>query len=170
MTKSFGLWSLRIGWLVAAEPFVTRAREMSVHLPDGARPSRLLARRALANPDEFSRVAHERCALNADLLQSFVAEHDSLSATAFEARPFAFVSHEEEAVDGDVLAAAAEAESGLVVPGRFFDLLKGMRVSLGRPPGQVEAALEASGGAVEGLRAESCLLNSGREGPFALVR
>jgi aspartate/methionine/tyrosine aminotransferase len=151
LTKFFGFGSLRIGWLIADEEFVDRAREAAVHLSDVARPSRLLARRALAAGPELGDTARERCTRNHDLLASFLAEHDRLTGTTFEGCPYAFVEHEAEDVDGDDIAEAAEEAGVLVVPGRFFGAPSGVRVALGRPPGQVEAALAAFGESVAGL-------------------
>ena len=151
LTKFFGFGSLRIGWLVAGEPFVGRACEAAVHLSDVARPSRLLARRALAAGPELGDTARERCTRNADLLASFLADHETLTGTVFEGCPYAFVEHAAEEVDGDDIAETAEDAGVLVVPGRFFGAPSDVRVALGRPTHQVEAALEVFGESVEGL-------------------
>ncbi|MFC7226829.1 pyridoxal phosphate-dependent aminotransferase [Salinirubellus salinus] len=151
LTKFFGFGSLRIGWLVADESFVEHAREVSVHLSDVARPSRLLGRRALDAKTEFGAAGRDRCARNADLLASFLADHEHLTGEVFEGCPFGFVESEREGVDGDALSEAAEAAGVLVVPGRFFGVPSGVRVALGRPTDEVSASLEAFGEAVADL-------------------
>lgn len=143
LTKFLGFGSLRIGWLVADETFVERAREVSVHLSDVARPSRLLGRRALAAAPKIGDDARERCIRNAELLSKFVNDHDHLTATTFEGCPFAFVESTREGVDGDTLAEAAEAADVLVAPGRFFGAPSGVRVALGRPTGDAKVGLAA---------------------------
>jgi aspartate/methionine/tyrosine aminotransferase len=143
LTKFLGFGTLRIGWLVADEAFVKRAREISVHLSDVARPSRLLGRRALAAVPELGDDARERCIRNAELLSKFVEDHDHLTATTFEGCPFAFVESAREGVDGDRLAEAAQAADVLVAPGRFFGAPSGVRVALGRPTEDAEVGLAA---------------------------
>ena len=151
LTKILGFGGLRIGWLVADEPFVERAREVAVHLSDVARPSRLLARRALHAAPEIGVAARDRCVRNADLLQSFLADHDHLTGRTFEGCPFGFVRSEREGVDGDALSEAAEAAGVLVAPGRFFGADEGVRVALGRPTDAVRAALDVFGESVAEL-------------------
>jgi aspartate/methionine/tyrosine aminotransferase len=147
LTKFWGFGSLRVGWLVAEPSFVERAREVAVHLSAVAGPSRTLARRALSNRSELAAVQRERCLENHDLLRSFVERRPAIDGPVFEGCPYAFLTH--DSVDGDAVAAAAWEEGVLVVSGRFFGAPEGVRVSLDGPPGEMEAALAAFGGALD---------------------
>ena len=149
LTKFWGLGSLRVGWLVADPAFVARAREVALHLPAVAGPSRALARRVLANREPLAAAARERCLENHDLLRSFVEGRPELEGPVPEGCPYAFLVH--DSADGDAVAAAAREEGVLVVPGRFFGASEGIRVSLGLPPERAEAALAAFGDALDGL-------------------
>jgi aspartate/methionine/tyrosine aminotransferase len=151
LTKFWGLGPLRIGWLVGPEAFVTRAGQMAVHLSDVAGPSRTLARRALSARERLCAEAGARCRQNYDLLAEFVADHPDLSGPVYDGCSFAFLSHADEDVDGDELAAAAWEEGVLVVPGRFFGAPDGVRVALGHPPDRCAAALSALDAALEAL-------------------
>lgn len=147
LTKFWGFGSLRVGWLVAEPSFVERAREVAVHLSAVAGPSRTLAGRALANRSELGAVQRERCLANHDLLRSFVERRPAIDGPVFGGCPYAFLTH--DSVDGDAVAAAAWEDDVLVVPGRFFGAPEGIRVSLGGPPAEMDAALTAFGGALD---------------------
>lgn len=151
LTKFWGLGSLRIGWLVADEAFVGRARQAATHLADVAGPSRTLARRALGHRERLHDGARERCAANHDLLANFVEDRPDLRGLVADGSPFAFLAHASENVDGDELAAAAWDAGVLVAPGRFFGAPEGVRVALGNPPAETEPALAAFGSVLDAL-------------------
>lgn len=148
LTKFHGLGELRVGWLVADESFVERARRVQQHLGSVARPSRALARRALANADALAEQSRTLAARNGDLLAAFLDERPSLSGHVPAGCPYGLVRHAR--FDGDDLAAVADCEGVLVVPGRFFGVPDAVRVSLGRSPAEMEAALAAFGRALDG--------------------
>jgi aspartate/methionine/tyrosine aminotransferase len=146
LTKFWGFGPLRVGWLVADPSFVERAREVAFHFMAVAGPSRTLARRALAARSDIVADQRERCLANHDLLRSFVADRSDLDGHVFEGCPYALLTHEE--ADGDAVAVAAWEDDVLVVPGRFFGVPEGVRVSLGEPPERAEASLAAFGEAL----------------------
>jgi len=148
LTKFHGLGELRVGWLVADESFVERARRVQQHLGSVARPSRALASRALANADALAEQSRTLAARNGDLLAAFLDERPSLSGHVPAGCPYGLVRHAR--FDGDDLAAVADREGVLVVPGRFFGVSDAVRVSLGRSPAEMEAALAAFGRALDG--------------------
>lgn len=148
-TKFHGLGGLQIGWLIADEPFVERAREVIMHLPSVAAPSRALARRFFAHRDELVAESRSQLRRNHDLLASFVEERSDLDGGIATGCTFGFVEHEH--ADGDELAEAAWEAGILVVPGRFFDVPSGVRISAGRSTEEVAAGLDALGELLDGL-------------------
>jgi aspartate/methionine/tyrosine aminotransferase len=148
-TKFHGLGGLQIGWLIADEPFVDRAREASMHVPAVAEPSRALARRFFAHRDELVADSRSHLRRNHGLLASFVDGRDDLDGEIAAGCTFGFVEHDH--ADGDELAAAAWDAGVLVVPGRFFDMPSGIRLSAGRSTAEIDAGLERLGGVLDGL-------------------
>lgn len=149
LTKFHGLSGLNIGWIVAPESFVERAKRVFVHVPAVASPSRALARRFFANRDRLVTASRDHLRRNHDLLASFVADRPDLSGPIHDGCTFGLVAHER--VDGDRLAEAAWEAGVLVVPGRFFDEPQGVRLSAGRSPDEVAAGLAALGDVLDDL-------------------
>lgn len=150
LTKFFGLGDLRIGWLVADEAFVDRARSVSAHFHAVAGPSRALGMRAFHNADALAERSRALLAENAELLAEFVSRRDDLTGHAEPGSTFGFL-HPENAT-GDDVASLAWERGLLVVPGRFFDDPERVRVSLGLPPSEMAAALDALGGVLDEFR------------------
>ncbi|MFB6174212.1 MAG: pyridoxal phosphate-dependent aminotransferase [Halobacteriales archaeon] len=148
LTKFWGLGTLRLGWLIADPPFVERAARIMDHNPAVAPVSRSLAARALADRDALADRARERIATNAPRLAEFVADRGDLTGTVRPGCTLAFLRHD---ADGDAVAAAADEEGVLVIPGRFFDDPGRFRISVARDPGTVEGGLAALGRALDGL-------------------
>lgn len=139
LTKFLGLGGLRIGWLVGPPSFVERARHVAYHLPDVARPSRELARRALYHGDEL--VAEKRSVVetNHAQLADFVAVSQDLAGAVHAGSTFAFL--EPTTADASAVVDAAWEEGLLLVPGRFFGDPARIRVSAAGPPTDVEVSL-----------------------------
>ena len=149
LTKFHGLGGLDIGWLIADEAFVERARSVLYHLPTVAEPSRALARRALANGETLAGRSRDLAAENHALLAAFVEGRDDLSGFVAPGSTFAFPSHRR--ADGDAVVEAAWEAGVLVVPGRFFDDPERFRLSLGRRPEAARAGLDALGAVLDDL-------------------
>ncbi|USZ68329.1 pyridoxal phosphate-dependent aminotransferase [Halorussus salilacus] len=147
LTKFLGFGGLRIGWLVADEAFVERARAAKNHVPAVAEPSRRLARRALANADELAAESRERVRTNREALAEFAADRDDLRGSVEPGCSYALLAH--EAADGDEVAAAAAERGALVVPGRFFDASEYVRVGACARPDAVRGGLDALGSALD---------------------
>lgn len=143
VTKFHGLGGLQIGWLIGPESFVDRAREVFMHVPSVAAPSRALGRRFFAHRDELVVDSREHLRRNHELLSSFVADRPALNGGIATGCTFGLVEHER--VDGTELTEAALDAGVLVVPGRFFGVESGIRLSAGRSPAAVEAGLAAFG-------------------------
>lgn len=140
LTKFLGYGDVRLGWLIADEAFVDRARKVAHHVPAVAEPSRRLARRVLAGAPDLASESRERLRTNRDLLASFVAERDDLSGFVPRACTYAFLEH--ETADGDFVTQAAWERGVLVVPGRFFDDPGRFRLSVCGAPEDMRAGLD----------------------------
>ncbi|MXR40874.1 aminotransferase class I/II-fold pyridoxal phosphate-dependent enzyme [Halobaculum sp. WSA2] len=149
LTKFHGLGGLRVGWITGPEAFIERARLVEHHVPALAAPSVALARRLFADLDDLVADARDHCRRNHELLAGFLADRDDLGGSVEPGSPFAYLEHER--ADGDAVSEAAWDAGVLVVPGRFFGMREGVRVSLGRAPDDCEAALEAFGRVLDGL-------------------
>jgi aspartate/methionine/tyrosine aminotransferase len=149
LTKFLGYGGLRIGWLVADEAFVDRARSIAVHLPTVAAPSCRRAAAVLETHETEASMARE---LHDDLaarLTEFVEERPAVSRVTGGDCSYGFLSHERHS--GDEVAAAASRDDVLVVPGRFFGDEKRVRVSLGHTPQKMTTALSAFGEVLDEL-------------------
>jgi len=149
LTKFHGLGGTRIGWLIADETFADRARTVVSHVPGVSAPGEALGRRFFAHSEELVAESRAHLRRNHELLASFVAERDDLSGEIADGCTFGFVRHDR--ADGDAVAEAAWENGILVVPGRFFDLEEGIRLSAGRDTDEVRAGLEAFGEVLDGL-------------------
>jgi aspartate/methionine/tyrosine aminotransferase len=149
LTKYHGLGGLKIGWLIGPESFAERARVVRSHVPAVAAPSQALAQRFFAYSEELVATSREHLRRNTELLSSFVASRPDLTGRIPDGCTFGFVRHER--ADGSELAAAAWDAGILVVPGRFFDMPDGIRLSAGRDTDEVRAGLEAFGDLLDGL-------------------
>jgi len=149
MTKFFGLGALGLGWLIADPEFVDRARRLRYHVPAVAETSRALARQILADVDSLACDARALLERNTELLDAFCAARTDLSDPVDANVTFRFLTHDR--ADGDEVAAAAESEGVLVVPGRFFDEPDHFRVSVSGPVTATKSALDAFGDVLDGL-------------------
>jgi aspartate/methionine/tyrosine aminotransferase len=149
LTKFHGLGGLRVGWLIADATFADRARTVVSHVPGVSAPSEALGRRFFAHRDELVSESREHLRRNHELLASFVDDREDLSGEIADGCTFGFVRHDR--ADGNAVVEAAWEAGVLVVPGRFFDLGEGIRLSAGRDTDEVRAGLEAFGEVLDGL-------------------
>lgn len=149
LTKFHGLGGLRIGWIVADEPFLETVHDAFAYLPVRSDPSIALARRALHDGERLTERARERLRANHDRLAAFVEGRDDLTGPVFPGSPYAFLAH--EGADGDEVAAAGRERDLLAVPGRFFDDDDRFRVSLGGDPDAMDEALSVLGETLDAL-------------------
>jgi aspartate/methionine/tyrosine aminotransferase len=141
LTKFYGLDDLRIGWLVADEAFVERARSTAYHFMGVADTNRALGKRALHNADHIAEQSRTLLRENAALLREFLDQRDDVEGFLATGSPFAFLDPVN--ATGDEVTEAAWEEGLLVVPGRFFGDEDRIRVSLGRTPAETEPGLDA---------------------------
>jgi aspartate/methionine/tyrosine aminotransferase len=150
LTKFCGLDDVRIGWLVADEAFVERARSVAYHFLGVSDTSRALGKRAFHNADYLTERSRTLLAENGDLLREFLRSRDDVDGFVAQGATFAFLDPQN--ADGDELASAAWEDGILVVPGRFFGDDDRVRVSLGRSPSEVGPALDALGEVLDDFR------------------
>jgi aspartate/methionine/tyrosine aminotransferase len=149
LTKFHGRGELRIGWLVADESFVERARVAAAHFPSVADPSLSFARAALADGGTIAAASRELLAENHRALADFVHDRDDIDGTVHPDATFAFLAHDR--ADGDAVTEAAWDAGVLVVPGRFFEAPDRVRVSLAGDPDAMRAGLDALGDVLDEL-------------------
>lgn len=149
LTKFLGFPGVRLGWLVADEEFVARARKVKYYVPAVAEPSRRLAGRALARASELSADSRRRIRANHDALANFVTDRADLAGRVEPGCTYAFLEH--EFADGNEVARAAWEQGVLVVPGRFFDDPNRFRIAACRPPEAVRAGLDHLGSVLNSL-------------------
>ena len=149
VTKFFGFGDVRLGWLIADEAFVERARKIARHLSVVAEPSRRLARRTLSGASDLASESRERLRTNRELLASFVAERDDLSGFVSPDCPYAFLEH--ETADGTLVSETAWERGVLVVPGGFFDDETRFRLSVCGDPAEMRAGLDRLAEALDAL-------------------
>lgn len=147
LTKFFGLEGLRLGWIAGDPEIVDAARSVATHFASPAEPSLALAERAFEHADDLVADGRERVAANHDLLAAFVDERDDLDGRVFPGATYAFL--DPHGVDGSTVAEAALERDLLVVPGRFFEDDARIRVSLGRDPERMRAALDVLGATLD---------------------
>ena len=149
LTKLFGLGDLRVGWLIADEPFVARARAALHHVPTISGLTVDLGKRALHHHEELAEQARDRVRANHDLLSGFVSGRDDLTGPVFDGATLGFLSH--DAADGDTVTETGLEEDLVVVPGRFFDDPHRVRVSLSKTPAVSARALQSFQRALDSL-------------------
>jgi aspartate/methionine/tyrosine aminotransferase len=102
-----------------------------------------------ANLEAVAARSRDRLRANHALLADFVDSRVDLDGVVPDGSTMAFVAH--ESALGDDVAAAALEDGVLVVPGRFFDRPEGVLLTLGRPPDEMRAALDAFGDVLDSL-------------------
>jgi hypothetical protein len=143
LTKSYGLGSLRIGWVAGGPAALERAAAVQDTLSvEPAGPSLELALALLPHLGALRERAHGILAANRERWRRAVAGGLPCGADTASRGTTTFV-HFPGPDGGDAFAAyAAERFRLLVAPGRFFGEPRGARVALGGEPGAFAAALD----------------------------
>jgi aspartate/methionine/tyrosine aminotransferase len=142
LTKSYGLGSLRIGWVSGSALALARCADVQNALSvEPAGPSLELALALLPHLDTLRARSHAILSANRDRWRCAVAVGLPCDAGVPSQGTTTFV-HFPGPAGGDAFAAfAAERFDLLVVPGRFFGEARGARIALGGEPGAFAAAL-----------------------------
>ena len=149
LTKSYGLGSLRIGWVSGSAAVLERCAEAQNALSvEPAGPSLALALALAPHLGALRARAHAVLSANHARWRRLVAEGLPFDSSVPTQGTTTFV-HLPGPAGGDAFAAfAAERFDLLVVPGHFFGESRGVRIALGGEPARCAAALEAFQSAV----------------------
>ena len=151
LTKVYGLSGLRCGW-VLAEPGLAariwRLNDLFGVIP--AHAAERLSCIALANLDRIA--AHARALLEANhaLLDSFLDSRDDFEAVRAAFGTVSFPRWGRGDVDGLCALLANKYETS-VVPGRFFEMPRHVRIGIGCESATLAAGLERLGQAMDEL-------------------
>lgn len=121
VTKTLGLDSLRLGWVLAEPGLAERARRLNdLYSNNTAHPSERLAWLALSRADAILARVNEHLSRHIDIVDEFVRAHAALSWVRPRAGTCGMVRV--EGIDVDDLTDRLERDHATgIVPGRFFD-------------------------------------------------
>ena len=155
LTKSYGLGSLRVGWVSGSPAALARCAEAQNALSvEPAGPSLALALALTPHLDRLRARSRGILAENHALWRRLVAAGLPCDASVPSQGTTTFV-HLPGPTGGDTFAAfAAEHFDLLVVPGRFFGEPRGVRIALGGEPARCAAALDTFQTAVRAFGTE----------------
>lgn len=142
VTKTFGLDSLRLGWVLAEPALAEKARRLNDLFSNNiSHPSERLAWLALSRADEILARAREVLDENIYTVDAFVRSHPALSWVKPRAGTCGLVRADGIDVDALTDRLQHEFETG-IVPGRFFNAPEHFRLAWGIDSGALAAGLE----------------------------
>jgi aspartate/methionine/tyrosine aminotransferase len=132
LTKAYGLDGLRAGWMLGPAPLVARAGRINDLMTNNSvAAGERMALAAFRHQRDIDRRAHAILDPNLARVRAFLAREPRLKAFVPEGGNVVF-PRLPPAVDGDRLAARlVSRHSTLVVPGRFFESPRHIRLSFG---------------------------------------
>jgi len=135
LTKAYGLDGLRAGWILGPAAIVARAGRINDYMTNNSvAAGERMALAAFERLDAIDRRAHALLDRNLEGLRRFLAHETRLRAVMPESGNVVF-PRVPEGVDTDRLAQRLSSRySTLVVPGRFFEAPRHIRISFGCRP------------------------------------
>jgi aspartate/methionine/tyrosine aminotransferase len=135
LTKAYGLDGLRAGWILGPAALVARAGRINDLMTNNSvAAGELMALAAFRNHHAIDRRAHALLDPNLARMRAFLSREPRLQAFLPEGGNVLF-ARLPAAVDGDRLAGRLlDRYSTLVVPGRFFESPRHIRISFGCRP------------------------------------
>jgi aspartate/methionine/tyrosine aminotransferase len=132
LTKAYGLDGLRAGWILGPRALVRRAARINdLMTNNGVAPGEQMALAAFRRHRDLDRRAHALLDPNLDALRAFFASEPRLHGLVPVGGNVAF-PRLPRGVSSDALATRLQKRySTLVVPGRFFESPRHIRVSFG---------------------------------------
>jgi hypothetical protein len=132
LTKAYGLDGLRAGWILGPAPLVRRAGTINdIMTNNGVAPAERMALAAFRRHRDIDRRAHALLDRNLDLLKRFFSRERRLQAVVPEGGNVVF-PRLPPGLDSDAFSACLlRYHSTLVVPGRFFEAPRHIRISFG---------------------------------------
>jgi len=152
LTKAYGLDGLRAGWILGPAALVSRAGRINDLMTNNSvAAGERMALAAFRRLRDIDRRAHRLLDPNLARLRAFFAREPRLNAFVPEGGNVAF-PRVPSRVDGDRLAAhLVKRYSTLVVPGRFFEAPRHVRISFGCAPARLSRGLAAISQAFDDL-------------------
>ncbi len=154
LSKAYGLQGLRIGWLVAPAdlPEELWGRKDYTTISPGLLTDTLAAHALRTDVrDRLIQRTRSIIAEGLEVLRRWIDDVGRFHLSGHEAGAVCFPSYDLP-VDSDVLAERLRTEYDvLVVPGAHFELGRYLRIGIGIPTGELEAALDRVGDLVRGL-------------------
>lgn len=135
LTKAYGLDGLRAGWVLGPATLIDRmARAHDIVAGNGVAMGERMALAAFERIDDLGRVPRAQVRVNLAALRAFLRRETRVRGMVPGGGSVALL-HVRPPLDGDVLADHLRARhSLLVVPGRFFETRRAVRISFGVPP------------------------------------
>jgi aspartate/methionine/tyrosine aminotransferase len=142
LTKAYGLDGLRAGWILGPAPLVARAGRINDLMTNNSvAAGERMALAAFRRQREIDRRAHGLLDPNLARVRAFAARETRLKMFVPEGGNVAF-PRLPASVDGDRLARhLVDRYSTLVVPGRFFESPRHIRISFGCGPAKLARGL-----------------------------
>jgi aspartate/methionine/tyrosine aminotransferase len=135
LTKAYGLDGLRAGWILGPPPLIARAQGISDLITNNSvAAGERMALAAFRRLRDIDRRAHAILDPNLARVRAFFAREPRLRAVVPEGGNVVF-PRLPSAIDGDRLVRhLVRSASTLVVPGRFFEAPRHIRLSFGCSP------------------------------------
>jgi aspartate/methionine/tyrosine aminotransferase len=142
LTKAYGLDGLRAGWILGPADVIARAqRANDLMTNNGVAPGEQMALAAFRHHRRIDRRSHAILDPNLAAVRHFLAREDRLQALVPESGNVVF-PRLPRGLDGDGFSAHLLAQySTLVVPGRFFEAPRHIRISFGCAPRRLARGL-----------------------------
>jgi aspartate/methionine/tyrosine aminotransferase len=151
MTKTYGMDSLRLGWLLAEPSLAERGRRLNdLYTNNIAHPSERLALLGLGRAEHVLGRNHQVLSSHIALVDDFVRSQPRLSWVRPNAGTCGMVRADGIDVDDLTEHLARDYATG-IVPGRFFNAPSHFRLAWGVPTDEVRAGLEGLGNALHNL-------------------
>jgi aspartate/methionine/tyrosine aminotransferase len=152
LTKAYGLDGLRAGWILGPRSLVERAGLVNdLMTNNGVAPGERMALAAFRHQKRLDRRAHAILDPNLERVRRFFDRERRLSVHLPEGGNVVF-PRLPAGIDSDRLAARlVKRYSTLVVPGRFFDEPRHIRISFGCTPQLLEKGLQNISRALDDL-------------------
>jgi|SRR6266850_7055513 len=135
LTKAYGLDGLRAGWILGPVPLVERAQRINDLMANNSvAPGEQMALAAFRHHRAIDRRAHELLDPNLERVQMFLVRKERLTGLVPDGGNVVF-PRLPSGIDSERLTARlVKRYSTLVVPGRFFESPRHVRISFGCKP------------------------------------
>jgi aspartate/methionine/tyrosine aminotransferase len=150
LTKAYGLWGLRCGWAIGSAAVAARMRQTRDVIDGvGPVPAEQLAVRAFADLPAFRARARAIVEPNAARLRAFIATRPELTWVDPEGGTVAFPRFTDIDDSSEFVDRLLARHGTAVVPGRFFEAPRHIRIAFGIDPAVLTPGLEAIGQALD---------------------